>query len=64
MLLVTLAALARALAAHGLSLPLEAVIAARLSALPPQACGPIAVILAVIVVEAVWLLVERWRNGE
>ena len=64
MLIVTLFALARAFAAHALSLPLEAVIAARLSALPPQACGPIAVILAVIVVEAVWLLVETWRNGE
>ncbi len=64
MLLAFLAALARGLAAHALSLPLEAVIAARLSSLPPHACGLIAVILAVIAVEAVWVLVERWRNGE
>ena len=62
-ILVYLAALARGLAAHGLSLPLEAVLIALLPSLPPHACGLIALLLAVIAVETVWLLVETWRNG-
>lgn len=55
-----LLALARGLAAHSLSLPLEAALVALLPALPPHACGLIATIIAVIAVE---LVVETLRDG-
>jgi hypothetical protein len=58
-----IAAFLRGLAAHGLSLPLEAMIAARLH-LPPLACTAIAILIAVIIVEtAVHLFLEH-RDDE
>ncbi len=61
-----IAAFLRGLAAHGLSIPLEAVIAASLH-LPPLACMVIGMLAAVVVAEALWLLIERalrwWRAG-
>ena len=53
-----LAAFARGLAAHSLSLLLEAVVVALLPTLPPHACTLIALFLAVIAVETVWVIVE------
>ena len=60
-----LAALLRGLAAHGVSLSLEAIIAAPLPFLPPRACALIAILIAVVVVETLAFLVKRalrrWR---
>lgn len=57
-----LSPLVRGLAAHALSLPIAAVL---LPFLPPHACGLVAVVLAVVVVEAAWLIgkaaIERGR---
>lgn len=63
MLPLYLAALARALAAHALALTVDLVLVTLLPFLPPHACGLIAVILAVITVETVWLLLEQRRDG-
>ena len=54
-----LAALLRGLAAHGLSLPLEAALVFLLPWLPAHACALIAILVAVVVVEAAGFAVER-----
>ena len=60
-----LAALARGLAAKGFGLGLEAWLEARLPMLPHLACAFLALVLAVLAVEAAAGAAEAfWRGGE